>query len=340
MCRDNDASAPHICPATEDPSPEPETLETSGPVDAWQQTLELLGLSADAPPDEEPLPPRGVKSPKPQGPPMQLEAIAEGLAGSNAPGATNPLMQRKAPLAEVRQERRRKLSKKPAAKRRGTKKAKRRKRLAPRAMKRSSFRRPKKQKAAARRAALEQGPPIGAGSVDLEAELALLPRRPGAHGPPGAAPSDSEQTGPEVPAASVPAAAPLPEEAAPQPAAAPPQPQPAAAPPQPPAASAVGATLDADFANRLRSLALPEAAFRQETRGQHSYTLKLPGPCVIEVQLPILSDGKRVRAGCFLIKRPELSSGRSVPWLANGGVAAAWDLALARAGCTLLGRDG
>ena len=83
MCRDTDAPAPHVCPATEDPpelpavghelpdSPEPEIqpLETSGPEDlsAWQQTLELLGLSADAPPDEEPLPPRGVKSPKPQG---------------------------------------------------------------------------------------------------------------------------------------------------------------------------------------------------------------------------------------------------------------------------------
>ena len=328
-----DVPGPPPVEQAQPPSPGPDTqpLEIADDTSAWQRTLELLGITDAPPPDEEPLPPRGVKSPKPLGPPPQIEAVAEGLAGSNAPGATNPLMQRKAPLAELRQKRRRKLSKKPAAKQQGTQKQKRRKRRAPPPRKRASFRRSRKKTKAARRAALAHaGSPDAGDTVGLEAELALLPRRPGHQGPPVAGLADSEEDRSEVAAGDVPPAAPLPEEAAPEPPAA----------PQPPAVPAAGATLDPDFEQRLRSLGVPEAAFPQETRGQHSYTLRLPGPCVIETQLPIVIDGKRVRAGCFLIKRPVLSSGRTVPWLANGGVSTAWDLALARAGCTLVGRDG
>ena len=83
---------------------------------------------------------------------------------------------------------------------------------------------------------------------------------------------------------------------------------------------------------RLEALGMPMEAYPQGSHGQHSYTVRL-GDAVLEVQLPIQQGGKKIRAGTFLVKRPPAQAGgRSVPWQSNGGVAAAWEAAKARAG--------
>ena len=321
---------------------------------AWLETLELLGLPL---PEQEMEPPllhsRQLRAPPPT-PPQCLHQVLAGLAGSNSPQATNPLEQRKQQLGE----RRKAVKAKKCGRRqgRGKKKAKSKAR-APR--KKAGFRKPSKRKDKQARkkakvhetaaAAAAGSPPsplespleppadaVGAASPTSPLGLSpaaaaqppspatpppqlaplvpggipRLPRRPGAEvgeaeRPPTATSGSSAATGSNVAAA---------DRAAPGPA----------------------TPEDQAFRERLQALGVPVEAWPQaEIRGKHSYTVKVTEDCTIEVQLPMRdASGKKLRAGCFLLKKPKPPDGcgRSVPWLGHGGVDTAWAVAKRRAG--------